>query len=208
MPVFLLQYARSNPMDSTHKRTRSQTRKSPFMIPKKCGARKFHFWSPLKKIIDNPSFFQKSISVLLVAVRLFSFRPGKVSPTADKNNFSGRKISIQRFRICIQSLCIHIRKLRLYIRNLWIKNWIMAFQLFRTAEKTFSGRERLFLLLLWPVPWILPPPTNECSGKVSASAKASVQHRILSHLCINLPGKHPFEYAYRGAGIWFVVAVG
>ena len=88
------------------------------MIPKKCGARKFHFWSPLKKIIDNPSFFQRSISVLLVAVRLFSFRPGKVSPTADKNNFSGRKSSIQSLRICIQSLCIHIRKLRLYIRNL------------------------------------------------------------------------------------------
>ena len=88
------------------------------MIPKKCGARKFHFWSPLRKIIDNPSFFQRSISVLLVAVRLFSFRPGKVSPTADKNNFSGRKIFIQRLRIYIQSLWIHIRKLRLYIRNL------------------------------------------------------------------------------------------
>ena len=41
------------------------------MIPIKCGARKFHFWSPLKKIIDNPSFFQRSISVLFVAVRCF-----------------------------------------------------------------------------------------------------------------------------------------
>ena len=168
----------------------------------------FTFGVLWKKLLTTSHFFRGLYIVLLVAVRLFSFRPGKVSPTADKNNFSGRKISIQSLRICIQSLWIHIRKLRLYIRNLWIKNWIMAFQLFRTAEKTFSGRERLFLLLLWPVPWILPPPTNECSGKVSASAKASVQHRILSHLCINLPGKHPFEYAYRGAGIWFVVAVG
>ncbi|ERJ81905.1 hypothetical protein HMPREF1989_02216 [Porphyromonas gingivalis F0566] len=65
-----------------------------------------------------PHFFKGLYIVLFVAVRLFSFWPGKVSPTADKNNFSGRKISIQRFRICIQNLWIHIRKLRLYIRNL------------------------------------------------------------------------------------------
>ena len=114
----------------------------------------FTFGVLWKKLLTTSHFFRGLYIVLLVAVRLFSFRPGKVSPTADKNNFSGRKISIQSLRICIQSLWIHIRKLRLYIRNLWIKNWIMAFQLFRTAEKTFSGRERSFLLLLSGKKWI------------------------------------------------------
>ncbi|ALA93820.1 hypothetical protein PGJ_00012180 [Porphyromonas gingivalis AJW4] len=49
------------------------------MIPIKCGARKFHFWSPLK-IIDNPSFFQRSLYRFTRRRSIVFFPAGKSFP--------------------------------------------------------------------------------------------------------------------------------